>query len=63
MLRAIVTDHGEARSNTTWLEPVKSLAPQFPEEDIVQLVIGQLLGSVLLKKSSQEVKDTDGVIT
>ena len=56
----MVIPQGEAVSNTTCSVPVKSLAPQLPEEDMVQEVIGQFVVSVLLKKASQVVKESDG---
>ena len=58
----MVIPQGVAVSKTTWSVPVKSLAPQLPEEDMVHEVIGQLVVSVLLKKASQVVNVSEGVM-
>ena len=63
MFNGIVIPQGETVSNKTWSVPVKSPPPQLPEEDIVQEVIGQLVVSVLLKKASQVVNDSEGAIS
>ena len=62
VFNGMVIPQGKAVSNTMWSVPVKSLAPQLPEEDMVQEVIGQLVVSVLLKKASQVVKESDGAM-
>ena len=62
MSSAIVISQGEAVFKVTWLESVKSLAPQLPEEDMEQEVIGQLVVSVLLKNASQVVNESEGAI-
>lgn len=57
----MVSQNGVEVARTKSVDPLKSLLPQFPEVEIVQLVNGQLVSSVLLKKTSHVVKPEIGV--